>query len=92
MLSLILIHNNVTKLRDYCMMHNQGIEMVPILFYIYWLYQVILNLVYRWFINTLTNSVRNIVRKLTVTKYLYRLVILDCVRSKNLTVSSYCYK
>jgi len=41
------------------MMHYQGeIKSFHIVFNIYWLYQGILNLVYRLFINTLTNSLK----------------------------------
>ena len=62
------------------------------MFNIYWLYQGILNCVYRQFINTLTDSVQNVVRKSTVTKCFDRLIILDYVRPINLTESNYSYK
>ena len=90
-LAAILSHNCAVdpRLHD---AHQGKMKRFHILFYIYWLYQVILNLVYRWFIKTLTNSIRNIVRKLAVTKCLDRLVTLDCVRPKNLTESTYSYK
>ena len=40
-----------------------------IVFSIYWLYQRILNFLHRHFINTLTDSVQNVVRKSAVTKF-----------------------
>ena len=48
-------------------------------------------MVYKYAYKYRTNNVRNIVRKLAVTKCLDRLVILDCVRPKNLTESTYSY-
>jgi len=74
-------------------MHHQGeMKIFRIMFNIYWLYQWILNCVYRQFINTLTDSVQNIVRKSAVTECFDRLIILDYVRPINLTESTYSYK
>ena len=66
-------------------------EMFQIFFYIYCLYQGILNLAYSYFINTLTNSIKYF-HKLAVTKYFDRLIILDYVGPINLTESTYSYK
>ena len=75
------------------MMHHQGkMKSFHIVFNIYWLYQCILNCVYRQFTNTLTDSVQNVVRKSAVTKCFDRLIILDYVRPINLTESTYSYK
>ena len=62
-------------------MYDQGeMKSFHINFNIYWLYHGILYLLYRKFINTLTNSLQNIVRKSSVTKCFDRLIILDYVR------------
>ena len=75
------------------MMHHEGkMHSSHIVFNIYWLYQGILNFVYIQFINTLTDSVHNVVRKSAVTKYFDRLIILDYVLLTNLTESTYSYK
>jgi hypothetical protein len=74
------------------MLHQGKVKIFHIVFNIYWLYQGILNLLYRQFINALTNSVQNFVRKSAVTKYFDRLIILDYVRAINLTEPTYTYK
>jgi hypothetical protein len=74
------------------MHHQREMKCFHIVFNIYWLYQGILNFVYRQFINSLTNSVQDVVRKSGVTKYFDRLIILDYVRPTNLTEAPYSYK
>jgi len=74
-------------------MRNEGeMESFHIVFNINCLYQGILNLAYRYFINTVTNSLQNIVHKSAVTKCFDKLIILDYVQTINLTESTYSYK
>ena len=81
------------KLPEVLKLHHHGeMKSSHIVFNIYWLYQRILNCVYGQFINTLTESVQNVVRKSAVTKSFDRPIILDYVRPINLTESTYSYK